>query len=65
MRRRRLPASAEDGKGIQMKTVKRGKGADGDEENVPSPLDDLHDPYVQVRGQGEEIIVFLKLLLAC
>ncbi|KAF0302948.1 hypothetical protein FJT64_025007 [Amphibalanus amphitrite] len=47
MRRRRLPASSEDGKGMRMKRVRRGKGVDEDEEDLPSPLDDLHDPYVQ------------------
>ena len=50
MRRRRLPASAEDGKGMRMKRVRRGKGVDEDEDDLPSPLDDLHDPYVQVRS---------------
>ena len=34
---------------MRMKRVRRGKGVDEDEEDMPSPLDDLHDPYVQVR----------------
>jgi len=50
MRRRdRLPAPKQDGKGMRMKRVRRGKGIDSEEEDDfgPSPLDDLHDPYVQ------------------
>ncbi|XP_037084283.1 uncharacterized protein LOC119104668 [Pollicipes pollicipes] len=49
MRRRgaRLPASAEDGKGIRLKRVKPGKGMVDDYDGEPSPLDDLHDPFLQ------------------